>query len=152
MEELTGANLSIGLKASWSVLGSTVSKTHENYVVYVTAPLQLSDAGAGVVFGRKLDRPWLSPTLQGTLAQNYLFVSPSAVVQASGLLIFKPDPTAFIFRNRETKFKFFDTFYRGFSTELNNSHWDSLSNYPSANNLIPYWNPYRKCQKSGSWG
>ena len=28
----------------------------------VTVRLQLSDAGAEVVFGRKLDRPWLSPS------------------------------------------------------------------------------------------
>ena len=33
----------------------------------ISAPLQLSVAGVGVVFGRKLDRPWLSPsdTAQG---------------------------------------------------------------------------------------
>ena len=30
--------------------------------LYVTVRLQLSDAGAEVVFGRKLDRPWLSPS------------------------------------------------------------------------------------------
>ena len=28
----------------------------------LTGPLQLSDAGSGFVFGRKLDRPWLSPS------------------------------------------------------------------------------------------
>ena len=27
-----------------------------------TSIIQLSDLGAGVVFGRKLDRPWLSPS------------------------------------------------------------------------------------------
>ena len=26
--------------------------------------------------------------------------------------------------------------------------WTTLSNYPSTNNLIPYWNPYRNCRKN----
>ena len=37
-------------------------KCARNAVVQVTVRLQLSDAGAEVVFGRKLDRPWLSPS------------------------------------------------------------------------------------------
>ena len=41
---------------------------------------------------------------------------PSAVVQAWNLVILKPAPPAFVFRNWETKFQFFDTFDRGFIT------------------------------------
>ena len=44
---------------------------------------------------------------------NYLFVPPSAVVQAWDRVIPKHDPPAFVFRTWETKIKFFD---RGFST------------------------------------
>ena len=40
----------------------------------------------------------------------------SAVVQVWDLVILKPAPTAFVFRNWETKFQFFDTFDRGFIT------------------------------------
>ena len=40
----------------------------------------------------------------------------SAVVQAWDLVILKPAPPAFLFRNWETKFQFFDTFDRGFIT------------------------------------
>ena len=29
--------------------------------------------------------------------------------------------------------------------------WTTLSNCPSVNNLIPYWNPYRKCRKNWTW-
>ena len=54
----------------FSFICSTIS-TRENYDVYVAAALQLSEAGAGVVFGRKLDRPWLS--LSGT-AEGHLKV------------------------------------------------------------------------------
>ena len=39
---------------------------------------------------------------------------PSAVVQARDLVILKPTPPAFIFRNWETKFQCFDAFDRGF--------------------------------------
>ena len=41
---------------------STITKCVRTSVVYVTVRLQLSDAGGGVVFGRQLDRPWLSPS------------------------------------------------------------------------------------------
>ena len=41
---------------------------------------------------------------------------PSAAVQACDLVILKPTPPAFIFRNRETKLQIFDTFDRGFIT------------------------------------
>ena len=40
----------------------------------------------------------------------------SAVEQAWDLVILKPAPPAFVFRNCETKFQFFDTFDRGFIT------------------------------------
>ena len=40
-------------------------------LIYLTAPLQLSDAGAGVVFGRKLNRPWLSPS--GTTVRHFTY-------------------------------------------------------------------------------
>ena len=43
----------------------------KTYYVYVTAPLQLSDAEAGIVFGRKLDRSWLSPS--GTAEGHFGF-------------------------------------------------------------------------------
>ena len=39
----------------------------------------------------------------------------SAVVQAWDLVILKPALPAFVFRNWETKFQFFDTFDRGFN-------------------------------------
>ena len=29
--------------------------------------------------------------------------------------------------------------------------WTTLSNCPSANTLIPYWNSYRKCRKIWTW-
>ena len=29
--------------------------------------------------------------------------------------------------------------------------WTTLSNCPTANNLIPYWNPYRKCRIIWTW-
>ena len=38
------------------------TNTLKLYVMLPTTPLQLSDAGAGVVFGQKLDRPGLSPS------------------------------------------------------------------------------------------
>ena len=40
----------------------------------------------------------------------------SVVVQAWDLVILKPAPSAFVFRNWETKFQIFDTFDRGFIT------------------------------------
>ena len=40
----------------------------------------------------------------------------SAVVQAWDLVILKPAPAAFVFRNWKTKFQFFDTFDKGFIT------------------------------------
>ena len=55
-------------------------------------------------------------TLYGSLEQNYRFVPPSAVVQAWHLVIPKPALPAFVFRTWKTKFKFFDTFDRGFCT------------------------------------
>ena len=43
----------------------------------------------------------------------------AAFCSGTGLsIIHKPAPPAFVFRNWETKFKFFDTFYRGFSTAV----------------------------------
>ena len=56
----------------------------------------------------------------------------SAVVQAWDLVILKPAPPAFVFRNWKTKSQFFDTFDRGFITAdklfelgqmLNVVHW-----------------------------
>ena len=58
-------------------------------------------------------------TLQGSLEQNYLFVLLE-VSQFSNL-----SHLLFVFQNWETKLKFFDTFYWGFSTGLNYSHWNS---------------------------
>ena len=63
------AHPSADLEASWSVICSIVTKKRENSAVYVTAPLQLSDACAWVVFERKLDRPWLSPS--GTAEEHF---------------------------------------------------------------------------------
>ena len=67
----------------------------------VTCPLQLSDAGAGFVFGRKLGRPWLSPSDTADrhlrVQQNYRFVPPSAVVQTWGLVSLKPIPQPWYF-------------------------------------------------------
>ena len=34
---------------------------------------------------------------------------------------------------------------------MNLPPWTTLSNCPSANNLIPYWNLYRKCRKIWTW-
>ena len=112
---------------SWNVICSTITKTRENYVVYVTAPLQLSDAGAGVVFGRKLDRPWLSLSVAFGHFRDYLFMPPSAEVQSWGFDILEPDPPAF--RVSEliggVGVRIFRHFLLGFSTGLNYSHWDS---------------------------
>ena len=56
---------------------------------------------------------------------NYIFVPPSAVVQAWDLVIPKPTPPAFVFRNCETKFRF-STLSIGVSERLiNYSHWDN---------------------------
>ena len=57
---LKTTHLSTDLKASWSVICYTVTKTRDN----VTALLQLLDAEPRVVFGRTLNQPWLA--LSGT--------------------------------------------------------------------------------------
>ena len=82
----------------------------------------MSDAAARVVFGRKLDRPWLSPP--GTAEGHFRFTRAKLPIRAascSGTCLRSPNvqtsaPPDFVFRNRETKFKCFDTFDRGFST------------------------------------
>ena len=112
---LETAHLSTDLKASWSVICSTITKTRKKYAVYVTAPLQLSDAGAGVVFGCKQDRHWLSPsgTAEFTYSCRLLQWSGGTGLSSRNSQIC---PTRFRISELGNQVQIFDTFDRGFST------------------------------------
>ena len=57
-------------------------------------------------------------THQGSLEQNYLFVLPSAEVQAWGFVILKPDPPAFRFSELGNQVQIFRHFLYGFQYEI----------------------------------